>query len=356
MPPIGDVDTTTPPPDPGDVSLGSDGPPLPPDVPPVDPSADPGSFNPVPDMGGDTGGAGVDAPMDDPLVGGDVDLRGGAPMPPIGDVDTTTPPPRDVDLPADQTLAPPPPPPDDGLPPGDPTAVPHPGVPEDQDPTLMPPVDLGEDQPAETTPDPQVLLSGIEPGTERTAAAAVAGVVLDHFGYPEAEQRAFVDLLEEAATDGTITQDEFDRAMLDSGLERTLAPDPSPGGVVDILNSAPPGGQVAFVNIHDESTSITENTSIYSVEVVDDEVHFRSPRTGATYAATPDEVSRVWRECGATVFAPPPVPAVDPAAAPIAATEPVEEGGDGMRNALIAGAILLPLAGAGTYLVTRKIR
>jgi hypothetical protein len=345
MPPVdGDVDLAPPAADAVDLAGG---PPIPPDAPGTDPVAGPQS--PVPQMGD----------VSAPLVG-DVDLGdGGPPMPPGIDSDTPAPPPGSAEYdpielptsPDDPTLTVP----DDvaGDQPADalPTdALPTDGVPTDELPTDELPTE--PDPTAVTAPEDVVLT--VDAGSERVAAAAVAGVLLDQMGADEPARQRLIEMLEASAADGTITIAEVEAALLGSGMEST----PTGGTeeeLVRVLCTDDGCGRAAIAAVPEEGPGV------FRARYAGDTVELESMRTGSVYAAPPSEVARAWRDSGSTLLGAPapvePAPAPDAVAAePAAATEDVEQEGGGLRNVLLAGAVLLPLAGGATFMATRKIR
>ncbi len=349
MPPVaGDVDTA--PPAPGEVTLGDDGPPQAPTAPadgaptngqtPVPPMGDQGQ-SPVPPMGdqgqtpvppmGDQGQTPV-PPMGDqgqtpvPDMGGtppaegnadpgtgDVDLGdGGPPMPPVtGDTDTAPPgtqPEPDVDLPTDP-----------------------------------------EPAPATTGTDDEVVMT-VTPGDERLSAAAITGAFLDDMDVDDPARDRMIGLLEGYAQDGTITAGELFSAFEQAGFTATDTDgtDQTLGTVLD----EGPAARTAVARVEGEGTGV------FRVHPAEGVVELESVRTGAVYAVERPALAQAWRDSGSQLVTSPPVedePAADPAeAAPAADGD--DGGGSGLRNVLVAGAVLLPLAGGATYLATRKVR
>ncbi len=297
MPPV-EGDTTAPPPG-ASVDLGDGGPPLPPDVPAAEPGAD--LQSPVPNMGGPVPDDGQP-----PIELGD----DGPPMPPIGDADTTTPPPG-ADVP-------------------------------------------GADVPVIDDPDSEIVDESVlvvDPGDERVAAAALTGVVLDQMGYDDTARTQMIDLLEGYAADGTITAAEVEAAMLQFGMDQVIV-DPTEATLDQVLSSRPVEGHLATATIEGEGTCVVQ------IRAAGGQVELESLQTGSVYSASPAEVTRAWRDSSSSLLAPP-IPAPLPLEA-VADTSPAPAADDPadnrLRNALIAGAVLLPLAGGGTYLATRKIR
>jgi hypothetical protein len=334
MPPV-DGDTGLVPPGPGEVDLSAEGLPVPPDLPAVDSGADPSGFSPVPHMGSeadtpiDLGDDGPPLAPEVPAVDPDADPSGFSPVPDMG---------GDTDTPIELS--------DDGLS--------HPGL-EGADTTTPPPT--GDDivDPAGIEPDPLLVSYDpdaliVVPGDERITAAALTGVIMDEMGYDDAARAKMIDLLEEYAQDGTITTAEVEEAMRLAGTDEIPVPGPTSSTLPQVLDGAN-GGALAIATIEGEGTSV------FRIEHVDHEIYLESVQSGARYAASPEAVGRAWSGNGQAVFAAPLPAAPEPPQVPAAAVAPVEEGNDNrLRNALLAGAVLLPLAGGATYLATRKIR
>jgi hypothetical protein len=332
MPPIGG-DVTTPPPATGEIDLG-EGPPLPPDAPAVDADPGVGPQSPVPDMAAARGTVSPSDTTDD--LPTDVDLGdGGPPMPPgLEATDTTTAPPQPVDdAPVDLPVAP-----------GD-DSLAGPETPGSPDPAVVDPSALEE------------VVLAVDPGSERVAAAAVAGVLLDQMGADEPARQELIALLEAAGQDGSITVAEVEGALLRSGMQAT----PAQGTEQELIGvlSADQGRGTAVVAAVPE-----EGAGVFTARYANGAVELESLRSGSTYSAAPSEVARVWRDSGATLLGPPAPPPPAPAdpiepldAEPAAASESADpEEGGGLRNVFLAGAVLLPLAGGATYMATRKIR
>jgi hypothetical protein len=322
MPPVSG-DTTTAPPTGGDVDLSTDGP-------PVAPAGDGDGGtpqSPVPEMGSESTGR---RPLGDIEAFGDVELGtdDGAPMPPVTGDTTTEPPTGEVDLGNEgEPLQP---------------TVPNSGVDEGQS---VIPEQGNEGTELGTIEEEPAALVVVEPGQERITAAAVTGAFLDEMGMDDPARERMIELLTEAAADGEITEDELYAAFEQAGFEETPT-DGTGTSVTTIINEAP---RSAVVRIEGEGLGP------FRVSANGDTIELESLRSGSVYAARPQDVEQAWRDSGARLITAP--------ADPIAATEPKKTAGeaeddsdDTRRNLLIAGAVLLPLAGGATYLATRKIR
>ncbi|MEO7571999.1 MAG: hypothetical protein ABIX10_06140, partial [Acidimicrobiales bacterium] len=316
MPPVtGDV--STPPPGAGEVDLGDDGVPVAPatvDAEAQSPVPAMGNQSPVPQMG--------TIPAD-----GEIDLgTGGAPMPPVGgDVDTAPPGAEDptnteVVLPTDTEVE-------------LPTAEPQPEIVEEDESTLM----------------------AVEPGQERISAAALTGALLDELDMDDPARERMIGLLAEQAADGTITVDELYAAFDAAGFEDTPT-DGTATTVQTVLDTGDDLPRTAVVRIDGEGVGV------FRIRSHGDVVELESLQTGSVYVAEPRDVEQAWRDSGSRVLmAPAAAVSAAPIEAPVGAPEATPaaeeaESGNGMRNVLVAGAVLLPLAGGATFLATRKIR
>lgn len=208
------------------------------------------------------------------------------------------------------------------------------------------------DEPLEI-PEEDVVLR-VAPGEERVAAAAVAGVLLDQTGDDDATRSAFVDALEMAAADGVITADEVQQAYMEAGFAEV----PNQGtqkemeAVVQCAETQP---CVAITIIEGEGRGAFRMRPGSE----DGTVELQSARTGNVYSTDTGNFTRRWQESGAQMFAPPlpaPVPPASPAltSEDLASTTAPEEDNT-LRNVLLAGALLLPMAGGATYLITKKL-
>jgi hypothetical protein len=190
--------------------------------------------------------------------------------------------------------------------------------------------------------DPLVV---VEPGQERVTAAALTGAFLDDMGMDDPARERMIDLLTEAAADGEITEDELYAAFEQAGFEDTSTQGTGTT-VTTIINEAP---RSAVVRIEGEGLGA------FRVSANGDSIELESLRTGSVYAARPQDVEQAWQNGGSRLITAPvlePIAAVETPEAP----EVDDDSSDTRRNLLIAGAVLLPLAGGATYLATRKVR
>jgi hypothetical protein len=323
MPPVEGDPGNAAPPAPGDIDLGDDGPPLPPAG--GDPATD--AQSPVPPMGDQSPVPSMGDPTAAPGAPGDIALDDGPPMPPVEGDGDAEPPPTGTD-----------------------------------DGTIELPVEPGTDAPAseveaeivDDTSD-EIVMS-VNPGDERVSAAAITGAFLDEMGLDDPARERMIAILEEYGTDGSITEDELYAAFAEAGFDDTPT-----GGSEDVLTTVlQPDDDLprsALVRIDGEGIGVFRISESGGV------VELESLQTGSVYAADRPAVAEAWRDSGARIItAPAPAPAEVAAPAGELATKPKAEAeddggsGGGARNLLLAGAVLLPLAGGGAYLATRKIR
>jgi hypothetical protein len=298
-----------------------------------------------------------------PAPGGDIDLDGGPPLAPetgtapegqspVPDMGDPTGAPVDG-APDGQSPVPTMGGPTDGAPDGVPTTEPDP------DGAPMPPTgETNPDDPAPPdagNPEPGTVDGvPVAPGEERLTAAAVTGWFLDEVDANDPARERMIDLVEQAAADGSITVEELEAAFLEAGFPAAET-DGSDGSLGEVIADGN-GPRTALVSIDGEGVGL------YRVSDHGDIIELESVRTGAVHAAERGAVAEAWRSSGARVISTTSTTSevIEPPATPDASPKPkvAEAGGgsSGLRNLLLAGGVLLPLAGGGTYLATRKIR
>jgi hypothetical protein len=210
-------------------------------------------------------------------------------------------------------------------------------------------------EPIEEAVVEDVVMDDVRPGEEQVAAAILTDAFLEEMGLDDTARDRMVDLLAESAADGTITVDELYAAFEAAGFEDT--PTEGTGTTVQtVLETGDDLPRTALVRVDGEGLGM------FRISTHGDVVELESLQSGSVYHAEPRAVEQAWRDSGSRVLlAAPPAAAPAPIEAPAEPSKPKaaveeEESSNAMRNVLMAGAVLLPLAGGATFLATRKIR